>query len=175
VPKRKDPAAVALGRKGGKARLVKIPPERRTEIARHAVLTRYAKTKPPWYGVLLIPVPEDAPAPDSAAGFPEPDSVSGFVAWAKIGDAAHCNPQILMWSQDWQAVVERLREEDKRGNWVEIVEVDYDPRRFAVRRKFTPDADALRQLLKVDVDPESVRLEVERQAVCIEDEEAGRQ
>ena len=34
----KDPAAVALGRKGGKARLTKLSPEERSEIARRAGL-----------------------------------------------------------------------------------------------------------------------------------------
>ena len=43
----KDPAAVALGRKGGlvggKARAKKLSAERRSEIARHAAIARYAK------------------------------------------------------------------------------------------------------------------------------------
>jgi hypothetical protein len=33
---KKNPAAVALGKKGGKARLKKLTPEQRTEIARKA-------------------------------------------------------------------------------------------------------------------------------------------
>jgi hypothetical protein len=43
--KDKDPHAVALGRKGGKARIEKMTPERRSEIARKAVLARWAKYK----------------------------------------------------------------------------------------------------------------------------------
>lgn len=47
--KRKDPLAVALGRRGGKksgpARMKKIPPEVRSEIARKAVLARWARVK----------------------------------------------------------------------------------------------------------------------------------
>jgi len=43
--KEKDPNAVALGRKGGKARLQKMTPERRKEIARKAVAARWAKAK----------------------------------------------------------------------------------------------------------------------------------
>ena len=43
----KDPAAVALGRKGGlkggKARAEKLSPERRSEIARKAARARYSK------------------------------------------------------------------------------------------------------------------------------------
>lgn len=43
----KNPAAVALGRlggkKGGKARAAKLTPERRSEIARKAARTRWAK------------------------------------------------------------------------------------------------------------------------------------
>jgi general stress protein YciG len=36
MAKRKNPAAVALGRKGGKARNAKLTPEQRSEIARKA-------------------------------------------------------------------------------------------------------------------------------------------
>jgi len=47
--KKKDPAAVALGRKGGKkgglARAAKLTPEQRSESARKAVQARWAKTK----------------------------------------------------------------------------------------------------------------------------------
>jgi len=46
---RKDPAAVALGRKGGKkggpARAAKLTPEQRSESARKAVQSRWAKSK----------------------------------------------------------------------------------------------------------------------------------
>ena len=47
--KRKNPAAVALGRlgglKGGKARAEKLTPEQRSEIARRAVMARWLKAK----------------------------------------------------------------------------------------------------------------------------------
>ena len=43
--KRKDPAAVALGRKGGKARLKTMTPEERSELARQAAAKRWAKAK----------------------------------------------------------------------------------------------------------------------------------
>jgi hypothetical protein len=39
----KDPAARALGRKGGRARADKMTPERRREIARKAAATRWSK------------------------------------------------------------------------------------------------------------------------------------
>jgi hypothetical protein len=49
MTKRKNPHAVALGRlgglKGGKARTAKLTPEQRTELARKAVLARWAKEK----------------------------------------------------------------------------------------------------------------------------------
>ena len=42
----KDPAAVALGRKGGKSRAASMSPERRAEIAKNAADARWAaKTK----------------------------------------------------------------------------------------------------------------------------------
>ena len=43
--KEKDPNAVALGRKGGKARLRTMTPEQRKEIARKAIAARWAKAK----------------------------------------------------------------------------------------------------------------------------------
>jgi hypothetical protein len=47
--KRKNPSAVALGKlggsKGGKIRAARLSPERRSEIARKAVLARWAKRK----------------------------------------------------------------------------------------------------------------------------------
>ena len=39
----KDPAAVALGRKGGKARAEKLSKERRSEIARQAASKRWSE------------------------------------------------------------------------------------------------------------------------------------
>jgi hypothetical protein len=49
--KRKDPAAVALGRKGGKkggkARAEKLSAERRSEIARQAAEKRWQRKPPP--------------------------------------------------------------------------------------------------------------------------------
>jgi len=46
-PKKKNPAAVALGRlgglKGGKARAKKLSPERRKEIAKKAIEARWGK------------------------------------------------------------------------------------------------------------------------------------
>jgi hypothetical protein len=46
---KKNPAAVALGKlgglKGGPARAKKLSPERRSELARKAVLARWAKQK----------------------------------------------------------------------------------------------------------------------------------
>jgi hypothetical protein len=47
MAKRKNPAAVALGRRGGKksakARMEKLTPEQRSEIARNASLARWGK------------------------------------------------------------------------------------------------------------------------------------
>ena len=43
--KRKNPYAVALGRRGGKARVKSLSPEERSAAARKAVLARWAKAK----------------------------------------------------------------------------------------------------------------------------------
>jgi hypothetical protein len=45
MEKRKDPHAVALGRKGGKARLQRLTSEQRRDIARKAVAARWAKVR----------------------------------------------------------------------------------------------------------------------------------
>jgi hypothetical protein len=49
MAKKKNPHAVALGKiggaKGGKMRATRLSPERRSEIARKAVLARWAKRK----------------------------------------------------------------------------------------------------------------------------------
>jgi len=48
MAKRKDPAAVSLGRRGGKAsaiaRMKKMTPEQRSEIARNAAQVRWKKS-----------------------------------------------------------------------------------------------------------------------------------
>ena len=47
MARRKNPAAVALGarggKKGGKARMAQLTPAQRSELARKAVLARWAK------------------------------------------------------------------------------------------------------------------------------------
>jgi hypothetical protein len=43
--KDKDPNAVALGRRGGKARIHKLTPEQRKNIAQKAARARWAKFK----------------------------------------------------------------------------------------------------------------------------------
>jgi len=49
MKKKKNPYAVALGRRGGKkggpARAARMTPQERSEAARKAVLARWAKTK----------------------------------------------------------------------------------------------------------------------------------
>nr|WP_281719471.1 histone H1 [Nitrosomonas nitrosa] len=41
----KDPAAVALGKKGGKARANSLTPKQRAQIARQAAVSRWKKNK----------------------------------------------------------------------------------------------------------------------------------
>jgi hypothetical protein len=45
MAKRKNPNAVALGKKGGKARAERMSPEERSESARKAVVARWEKVK----------------------------------------------------------------------------------------------------------------------------------
>jgi len=48
--KRKNPAAVALGRKGGRTRMKKLTPEQRTTLARQAANARWKKGKSESHG-----------------------------------------------------------------------------------------------------------------------------
>jgi hypothetical protein len=41
----KNPAAVSLGRRGGKARLKKMTPQERQDVARNAAQARWAKQR----------------------------------------------------------------------------------------------------------------------------------
>jgi hypothetical protein len=45
MKKRKDPHAVALGRKGAAARMVKMTHAERSKVARKAIAARWAKKK----------------------------------------------------------------------------------------------------------------------------------
>jgi hypothetical protein len=44
-PKKKNPAAVALGRKGGRNSRVNLTPEQRKQLAQKAAAVRWAKQK----------------------------------------------------------------------------------------------------------------------------------
>ena len=46
MAKGKNPAAVELGKRGAKARMKKLTPEKRSEVARTAVAARWAKKTP---------------------------------------------------------------------------------------------------------------------------------
>src|ERR1039457_6121628 len=124
--KRKSPAAVALGKKGGEARRRALTPEQRSASARHAVLSRYGKAKPPstpqparWYGVCLIPVPEDFHG--------------GIGAVAKIMDEAHAKPNVFLGTRNRDEARARLHQENLAGKWAEVLDVDYDPTRFTIQ------------------------------------------
>jgi hypothetical protein len=45
MAKRKNPAAVALGKRGAKARMKKLTPEQRSDVARKAVTARWKKAQ----------------------------------------------------------------------------------------------------------------------------------
>jgi hypothetical protein len=47
APKRKNPAAVALGKRSAKARMKKLTPEQRSEYARNAAMARWFEVKKP--------------------------------------------------------------------------------------------------------------------------------
>ena len=141
MSKRKDPNAVAMGRKGGNARMKTLTPERRSEIARHAVLTRYGKAKAPskagpWYGLV--------------APFPADYRWSGAARLAEILDQVEAKPEPVnletdpakparYWTRDRAEVKARAAEPDLRDREMLVIERPYDPEVLRVNMKFTPD------------------------------------
>ncbi len=81
VKHRKDPAAVALGRKGGKARIAKLSKEERRRLARLAVQTRWARAK----AAKGPPLPRDGDRMKRAAAPTHPDATDPSV-FAHIAD-----------------------------------------------------------------------------------------
>jgi hypothetical protein len=126
--KKKDPAAVALGRKGGKARLKTLTQERRSAIARHANLVRYGKAKPPdakptrWWGLFSVPS-DDGVHPSGEA-------------------------ELLDYSQDPAELLQRATEVQSPI----IKPLDYDPTKFTIVREFKPDEGAQLKALRVALD-----------------------
>jgi len=139
--KKKEPqTAASLGKRGGLARARNLTPEQRSASARHAVLTRYGKTKPPsnnkWYGVVVVPLPEDFQ----------------MSALDKILDASNASPNVILWTRDRDAARAEAREvntDDKTAGFAEVVEVDYDPTHLTLKREFKPDTEAQLRALKV--------------------------
>ena len=120
--KKKDSAAVTLGRKGGIARRKALTPERRSAIARNAALTRFGKAEPPptaskprWYGLF------------ATDNFPK--------------------EEMVLFSRDKAELRERAKAEPDRG-WV-IEELDHDPEsRLLIVAEFEPDPQANLQALR---------------------------
>jgi hypothetical protein len=143
MSKRKDPNAVAMGRKGGKARMRTLTPERRSEIARHAVLTRYGKAKPPskagpWYGLVALPA-------DYAW--------KGAAHASKVLDAARADSaNVVFSSQDRKEVFARSQMRDLRDRVTLIDEYPYNPQALHIKWEYTPDMEAMKRLLRVDVE-----------------------
>lgn len=117
--KRKDPAAVALGRRGAQARLAKHTPAQRSAQARRAVQTRWAKAagKQPvrWWGFFSVNDPKQ--------------------------------PEALFWSQDKREVMAWARQHPDFGGFIDFIE-GYDPR-LTITTEFKPDAAAQVKALRV--------------------------
>jgi len=126
MARKKNPAAVALGRRSG----VSLTPEQRTARASLAASTRWRKAKPPtdakpgrWYGLVLVPEDPNPPKPG------DKDFVGGVLAGAKLLDQALASPEVIFWSQNRVEVKRRQQMEDLRDRWTEIVDFDFDPER----------------------------------------------
>jgi hypothetical protein len=137
---RKDAAAVRLGQKGGKARLLTMTAEQRSASARNAVNARYNKSsaQPKWFGVVVVPLPENFSG--------------GTPALAKILDESNAQPNVILWSRDREKARARAREvntDDQTTGFAVLIEEDYDPARLTIQREFKPDAEAQLAALKV--------------------------
>lgn len=137
--------AVALGRKGGKARLKTMTPERRREIARMGAAATNAKlhgTPIPvvqparWYGLVALP-----------AGYQ-------WRGVAAATDELHSNPEVILWSRDRAEVVERLQQADMRDRITDIIDVDFDPTRFTIQREYARDVGRQLKGLRAVLDTE---------------------
>ena len=118
MKKRKSPEAVALGRKGGEARRKKLTAEQRSASARHAVLSRYGKAKPPakparWYGLFDFDVPGS----------------------------------LIAYSRDKEVLRQRAKAEPERIFIIEDLDYDPE-NRMQIVPKFEPDTAARLQALQ---------------------------
>jgi hypothetical protein len=59
----------------------------------------------------------------------------------------HAHPQVVYWSQDKAEARAKVREYFDQGRTAEIIEQDWNPRAFSIRRTFHPDGDAMQRVL----------------------------
>jgi hypothetical protein len=137
MPKKKNPAAVALAQLSRRKRMKTMTPAQRSEQGRRAVMSRRDRNKGPWYGLVALP-----------AAY----VWKGAAHASKVLDAATANSaEVLLWSQDRKEVVARAQEEDLRDRDTLIIEQDWNPNAFTINRTFQPDTDAMQRLLRVDL------------------------
>jgi hypothetical protein len=126
-------AARAFSRLGVEARMKKKTPEERSEQARRAAASRRDRQpKGPWYGLIL---------------YPKDYVWRGAKDAIKVLNEMYSNPKVVFWSQDKQEVLAKANGPQYRNRLSEVIEQDWDPRAFTLKRVFAPDADAARQAL----------------------------
>jgi len=154
--KKKNPAAVALGRRSG----VSLTPTERIERARRAATSRWSKAKPPavskprWYGLVDVP-----PLPWNI--YHNQDNDPGFAAWVEQIDKAMATSKGVIWFRD-EAELDRevVRRRHLQDGLVLIIDgVNYDPAKSIITRTYKPDTgaqlNALEALLGTDEEQES--------------------
>jgi hypothetical protein len=135
--KKKSRAALALAARSREVRMKTMTKAERSAQGRRAVSMRRDRRKGPWYGLLL---------------FPEDYEWHGVAHATKVLDELHANPTVVFWSTDRAEVVKRAAQKDLRDLVTDVVEQNWDPRSFVVRRTFAPDTEAMKRLLKVDLE-----------------------
>jgi hypothetical protein len=123
-------AARLLAKRSVASRMENMTPEQRSAQARKAVHSRPDRRKPgPWYALLVFP----------------PEYLKKGVANAvRLMDAKPC---VEFYSQDKAEVVAKANSKKYRDRVTLIEEQDWNPRSFNIKRTFSTDPKAMKQML----------------------------
>jgi hypothetical protein len=137
--KRKNAMASAFSRLAHES----MTPAQRVARGKRAAAARWHKSKPPakagpWYGLVALPA----------------DYVwKGAAHASKVLDAARADSaNVVFSSQNRKEVVARSQMEDLRDRFTLIDEYPYNPHALHIKWEYEPDMEAMKRLLRVDVE-----------------------
>jgi hypothetical protein len=138
MPRKKNPAAVELGKLGARAQRQKYTKAERSEQARRAVNSRRDRQKGPWYGLIV---------------FPEDFAWKGTIQAAPVIDEMHADTvKVVFWSQNRAEVVAYTQKAEFEDRITDIIEQGWDPRLFTIRREYQPDTESQLKVMRVVLD-----------------------